>query len=1228
MKNHFFKTLVLGLFFLALPIRQFGQEVKNHMIELELEKIENPDMRYCLLSHIANDDNYLYTIDEENNSVLLFSSNHWSDDQFQSFFNQTKSEVTSEFHAYLSTEKELQGNMFSSWKASLPQDLFVLLFRLMLIENPNNRDGNQYCVNSDPFCTSDIVTFHVDGSASGVCETGPAYGCMSPYTNRPPFWFHMKIGVAGTFTIRITNSNNLDLDFCAWGPFTDPTTPCPNQLTSDKIIDCDSPSNIVQECTIPSNAQVGQYYIMVITKYSSGSTNITFQKTAGSGPGETDCSILPPLVSSDGPYCVGETITLTGNAQSGATYTWSGPGGWTATGSTVTRPNCTLGMAGTYTCTIQVGNQSSSTDIDVVVNAQPIANFTATSACLGESTHFTNTSTTNPAGQSITSYLWNFGDGHTSTQQNPNHTYSAIGSYNVSLTVSVGTGNEACTDTKSGTEVVVYAQPIADFTATSVCRGEPTQFTSTSTTYPAGQNITSYLWNFGDGQSSTQQNPSHQYAEAGNYQVTLTVSCGNNTCTNTKTITVPVFAMPEANAGEDQTIDYGTRAQLNGSAGSGNFNYQWEPADKVVNPNAAQTQTVELTESQTFTLTATNQQGECVDSDNVNILVQGSAMSATANAEPASICWGETTSQLHANAVGGTGNYTYQWSPSMGLSDPVIANPIANPESTTTYTCTIFDGQTTKQVTATVTVNYPDYDEEYTQYICPNDEYPFYDQTCSEPGDYFHHTTTAQGCEKIITLHLHHYPSYENAHTTSVTLCPGEYYPFHGHNYDTRGLYPATLQTIHGCDSIVWLDLDFYEPNDTTIVDPAICTSQTYNFHGMLYSQDGDIAYFDTIDSHGCLKVEKMILSVGPYQMPPIQNEYVCYAPGETPSYYWDKTQRTYHQDISTDTILPDPEGGCDIKYRLNLKFHPEFDHYESIITCDEFTWDVTGETFYQTDHNIVREYPIAGGNQFRCDSTYVLDLTINHSNSRRETIYDQCDQYEWHFGWNGEINTLTERGIYTDTIETALGCDSIVTLDLRLDYSPGFPRVEGKPWVIGGSEFQYTREKYWITTNPKSTHSTEWALYDKNGNPFNKWDIDPFDNGDKCYLYIYTYERDSVELRAHTRSTGDCACGEETKSVWIHCSSYDVQEIIQRWNIDIYPNPNDGNMTLTLDNMIGDVTVKVFDLTGTLVDHFNLYNGSETQTHTYKSNKLAPGVYFFSFSNKEGSTTRKVIVY
>jgi PKD repeat protein len=131
-----------------------------------------------------------------------------------------------------------------------------------------------------------------------------------------------------------------------------------------------------------------------------------------------------------------------------------------------------------------------------------------------------------------TGWKWDFGDGASSTEQNPVHTYSATGSYTVTLTVS----NEAGTDTETKTGYIsvnpVSSKLAANFSASPTSGNAPlkVQFTDKSTGSP-----TSGTWSFGDGTYSTARNPVHTYSRAGKYTVRLTVrdSRGNS---NTKTM--------------------------------------------------------------------------------------------------------------------------------------------------------------------------------------------------------------------------------------------------------------------------------------------------------------------------------------------------------------------------------------------------------------------------------------------------------------------------------------------------------------------------------------------------------------------------------------------------------------------------------------------------------------------------------------------------------------------
>lgn len=157
------------------------------------------------------------------------------------------------------------------------------------------------------------------------------------------------------------------------------------------------------------------------------------------------------------------------------------------------------------------------------------------------------------------------------------------------------------------------------------------------------------------------------------------------------------------NAGTDQTIQYNTSAQLNGSAsgGTGNFAASWEPSGLLVNPLSFTTATANLSASQVFTLTATNVSTGCLSTDEITVNVIGGPLAVTATATPGQICIG-SSAQLNANGTGGSGVYTYSWT-----SDPAgftsnLKDPWVNPTTTTIYTVTMNDG--TASVSSQVTV--------------------------------------------------------------------------------------------------------------------------------------------------------------------------------------------------------------------------------------------------------------------------------------------------------------------------------------------------------------------------------------------------------------------------------------------------------------------------------------------------------------------------------------------
>lgn len=211
-----------------------------------------------------------------------------------------------------------------------------------------------------------------------------------------------------------------------------------------------------------------------------------------------------------------------------------------------------------------LGCQDSLTQ-QITVYPLPVADFSINQPiiCANNQVETTNNSI------GAASYLWDFGDGTTSTDTAPVHQYATDGTYTISLTVTTING---CTD-QTDINVTVQPVPVPDFTNTTECLGFETIFTDAST-----GNITDWLWDFGDGNTSTDQNPSHLYGTSGTFDVILTVEndlgCIESSTQQVLVNTVPVpdftanqFCLGDETQFSDATI--GVTTQLDWDFGDG-----------------------------------------------------------------------------------------------------------------------------------------------------------------------------------------------------------------------------------------------------------------------------------------------------------------------------------------------------------------------------------------------------------------------------------------------------------------------------------------------------------------------------------------------------------------------------------------------------------------------------------------------------------------------------------
>ncbi len=163
-----------------------------------------------------------------------------------------------------------------------------------------------------------------------------------------------------------------------------------------------------------------------------------------------------------------------------------------------------------------------------VLEYPPIAQFSFEDQGNGQY-QFTNNSL------NANTFTWNFGDGTTSTDSDPMHTYTTPGDYMVCLIATNDTGSDT-----TCMNITVVLPPSAAFTYTDQ-GGGAFQFTDQSTNEPD-----TWLWDFGDGSTSTEQNPTYTYSSSGNYEVCLAVSNSAGSDTTCQTVNVVVTGLTEA----------------------------------------------------------------------------------------------------------------------------------------------------------------------------------------------------------------------------------------------------------------------------------------------------------------------------------------------------------------------------------------------------------------------------------------------------------------------------------------------------------------------------------------------------------------------------------------------------------------------------------------------------------------------------------------------------------
>ena len=320
------------------------------------------------------------------------------------------------------------------------------------------------------------------------------------------------------------------------------------------------------------------------------------------------------------------------------------------------------------------GCSSDSAITTIIAYPSPISKFTMSqdSSCNGNLlVHFFNHSSA--VGTSLISWLWDFGDGTTSSLQNPDHIYTIPGVYQVVLTVQDGRG--CYSDGSIQQTVKVYGPAAANFYAYNVCLGDSIHLINVSTPGYGSNNFSLVSWDFGDGSTSQLFSPNHLYNAPGNYTISLVV-LGNNSCiTDTISKTITVYGKPKANFTWDIScvklpITF-TNLSTTGFGISAFSSVYWNFGNGEVSNELNPT----VSYSNTDIFTVSLQVNDAICNNLSDTIYKNIEIKAPRDGQIYPRLDAAYGYPLALNAL--SGGVTYNWTPSTGLNLTDIQNPLA-----------------------------------------------------------------------------------------------------------------------------------------------------------------------------------------------------------------------------------------------------------------------------------------------------------------------------------------------------------------------------------------------------------------------------------------------------------------------------------------------------------------------------------------------------------------------
>src|SRR5690554_4805373 len=432
-----------------------------------------------------------------------------------------------------------------------------------------------------------------------------------------------------------------------------------------------------------------------------------------------------------------------------------------------------------------------------------------------------------------------------------------------------------------------------------------------------------------------------------------------------------------------------------------------------------------------------------------------------------------------------------------------------------------------------------------TEVACGSYTWSANNQTYSNSGVYTETLTTVSGCDSIVTLDL----TISNSQSSTVTeeVCGSYTWSANSQTYTTSGVYTETLATIEGCDSVVTLDLTISGQAVSTTVTEEVCGSYTWSANNQTYTSSG--VYTETLATvEGCDSVVTLDLTINNQSVSTTVTEEVC------GSYTWSANNQTYTSSgVYTETLAT--VEGCDSIVTLDLTINNQ--SVSTTVTeevCGSYTWSANNQTYTSSGVYTETLATVEG-----CDSIVTLDLTISGQAVSTTVTEEVCGSYTW----SANNQTYTSSGVYTETLATVGGCDSVVTLDLTI--------------MDIVTDLTIDFENNALVSSPNYS-SYQWVNCDENYAPISgevNSTFTPSSNGN--YAVIIT--------------NGNCV---DTSA----CMRINILDLYnhEKNSMKIYPNPTGGLVKIEFVEPFSQGKISVYEMTGKLVQEFNIENQKQFQ--------------------------------